>query len=280
VKLNAYVLLADPSWLQHSIRSYYPHVDRIIACYDRSGVGWTGRPIPIAECRAKLDALDVDRKVLFLGGDFHEPGIHPMELDTRQRQKALDAAGEGADWVLQFDTDEVLPRWAPFARCLHHAEICNWQSFWYPQRFLFAPIADQWYLELVRQRKRWLRNTTAPGPYAVRAGTSLKHARQDTHDRHLVVTRLVAHRADTVRTRDAVVHFAWVRSPELMQWKSVTSGHSQDLDWSSRLRDWTEAQRDPLRFTLRNLISPGGMGPMRPSYIPSSPRRDSPEWAA
>jgi hypothetical protein len=116
--INAYVLVAEPSWIEASISSYYAIVDTIVVSYDRSGRGWTGAPIAVDECLDRLRAIDSARKMRFCPGEYARPGHTPMENDTYQRQQALEAAGAGADWVLAIDTDEVLPDAARFARRL------------------------------------------------------------------------------------------------------------------------------------------------------------------
>ena len=44
----------------------------------------------------------MDGKVRLLGGSYYRPGSSPMENDTNQRQHALAAAGERADWVVEW----------------------------------------------------------------------------------------------------------------------------------------------------------------------------------
>ena len=52
MRINAYVLLADPAWLELSVRSYYPIVERIYASYDLNRKSWSGDPIPVDDCLA------------------------------------------------------------------------------------------------------------------------------------------------------------------------------------------------------------------------------------
>ena len=58
MKLNAYVLAADPAWIEESIAGYYPHVDRIIVSFDETGTSWTGHPLDPTEAVSRLKALD------------------------------------------------------------------------------------------------------------------------------------------------------------------------------------------------------------------------------
>lgn len=108
MRITAYVLVADPNYLRESLLSYYDHVDRIVLSYDENATSWTGTPIPVAECLAVIDDLDVDGKCERMPGHFARLEHHPLENETYQRQLALDEAGKDADWVLQLDTDEVM----------------------------------------------------------------------------------------------------------------------------------------------------------------------------
>ncbi len=44
MRLNAYVLAADPAWIEESVASYYDLVQRILVSFDDSGTSWTGHP--------------------------------------------------------------------------------------------------------------------------------------------------------------------------------------------------------------------------------------------
>ena len=46
MRLTAYILAADPAWIEASIQSYYDIVEQIVVCYDRDRLGWTGPRSP------------------------------------------------------------------------------------------------------------------------------------------------------------------------------------------------------------------------------------------
>src|SRR4051794_32393856 len=123
MRIHAYVLAADPTWLVSSVAVYYPHVDKIVVSYDEEHRGYTGAPVPSDTCLKYLRRLDGDGKLEFHPGKFASPGANggPREAETRQRRVALRQAESGADWVLQIDTDEVLPRWQPLREAIDEA---------------------------------------------------------------------------------------------------------------------------------------------------------------
>ena len=171
LRLNAYVLAADPSWIEESVASYYHLVERIVVSYDETATSWTGVPISSEECLARLRAVDVESKMEFLPGRYYRPDFHPLENDTYQRQAAVDAASVGADWVLQLDTDEVLGDPDEFLLSLQAAHERGFTGLEYPSRILYQHVRGRLYLE--QCTRLWSVSAHYPGPMAVAAGSTL-----------------------------------------------------------------------------------------------------------
>jgi hypothetical protein len=175
MNLAAYVLAADPTWIRTSVLAYYPHVSRIVVSFDRSGRGWSGEPVASRRCVSALKGIDRDRKLRFAPGDFaatHDDDL--MAAETAQRQAALDAAGEGADWVLQIDTDEVLPD-AGALTCALKVTDQRFVAISWPMRVLYRRLGRGRFLEVAAEDGSL--HVEYPGPVAVRAGARLDHAR-------------------------------------------------------------------------------------------------------
>jgi hypothetical protein len=168
MKLNAYVLAADPAWIEESIAGYYPHVDRIIVSFDETGTSWTGHPLDPTEAVSRLKALDHQGKIVLAPGRFFSLGRNALASDTAQRQNALDLASEGAAWVLQLDSDEIAADPATLLSCLEQADREGFDALDYPARYVYQHIRDRWYLE--RGRRLWRAAAAYPGAVAVRAG--------------------------------------------------------------------------------------------------------------
>lgn len=258
LKLNAYVLAGDPAWIPQSVGSYYDLVDRIFVSYDRRGRSWSGAPLSVDESLARLRAADTDDKVVMLPGDHADPSRFTMRLETEQRQAALDAASEGADWVIQLDTDEIVPAPQIFADHIERAHDHAAEALEYPSRVLYARTATGVFLEQCRRFWGW--QASYPGPFAVRAGTTLSFARQaataplyrvdvspwNTDPAHPNWARVHA----VVSARDAVLHMSWVRTAAQMAEKAVVSGHAGSRDWTRELRMWRTRTSHPLRTAL------------------------------
>jgi hypothetical protein len=253
MRLHAYVLAGDPAWIGASIRSYYHLVDRIVVSFDRSGRSWSGAPMSIDQSLALIAAADPDGKTVLLPGDHVEPERYALLSETAQRQGALDAASEGADWVLQLDTDEIVPAPHVFARAVRTADERAASALAYPARNFYARTGSGAFLE--HCGRFWTTQSGYPGPVVVRAGTTLSLARQA---RDVPVHRVdvspwntdPAHPRGTpvhavIRPSHALIHMSWVRTEEQMIEKSIVSGHSSERNWTRELDQWRARARHP-----------------------------------
>ena len=247
--VNAYVLAADPTWLEHSVRAYYPHVRRIIVSYDREGRGWTGAPIPVEECLSRLRSIDADGKMRFVSGSFSTPVKDPMDNDTLQRNTALNIASEGADWVLQLDTDEWLPQWEPFAEAISRADSLRLNAMEWPMRVLYRRLADGRFLEVCSVGGHDHFEYIAP--VAVRSGAFLVHSRRTAgtflrsvvrgDQRSIQLHRPLGKgevRESLLDFGEAILHNSWARSPADLRRKLASWGHSGLRAWLYYVGRW------------------------------------------
>jgi hypothetical protein len=256
IRLNAYVLLAEPEWLEESIRSYYHLVDRIIACYDERDVGWAGGPIRARECVERITAIDVEGKVELLGGHFSRSD-DPMENDTLQRREALAAASEGCDWILQIDTDELVPRPESLLDAIKEAARVDRDVLRFPNRLIRQHLYADVYLEESTRLWQPLGGTL---PIAVRPGVEPTFARESGGSAFTVGYRrrrlVPGRRPDaTVTPGEALIHMSWVRTPVGMSEKFAAWGHARDRDWRPVLRRWHWMARHPRLAVLATPFS-------------------------
>ena len=237
MKINAYVLAADPAWIEASLAAYYDVVDKIVVSYDQDSKGWTGAPIDVEGCLKRLRAVDPDGKLQFMSGHYARAGQEPMANDTHQRQCALDEAAQGADWVLQFDTDEILPDISALLKVLEETrpEVVGVE---WPMRVLFRFLGGTRFLEVCAQNKR--DRFEYPGPIAVRPGAVLTDARRcegnidrmvvKGDDQSLQVRQSPAPgetRRELFNGKHAIVHNSWARSPASIRAKIASWGHNE-----------------------------------------------------
>ena len=253
MKIHAYVLAGDPAWIGESIGSFYGLVDRIVVSYDADGLSWSGHPLSTAESLSRIAAADPDGKVVLRPGRFSNPELMAMWAETAQRQDALDAASEGADWVLQLDTDEVVADTGAFLAAIETADGRAASAVEYPARVLYARARSGRFLETCG--RFWSTQSSYPGPVAVRAGTTLSHARQaagvpvyrvdvapwNTDPARPATTPV--HRV--IRRDQSILHLSWVRTEAQMAEKRTVSGHARDRDWDGELGRWRRRMRHP-----------------------------------
>lgn len=278
MKTNAYILAADPAWIEASVTSYYSLVERIVVSYDENGFGWTGAPLDIDQCLQRLRAMDRDGKLDFRPGHYarREFYARPLENDTFQRQCALDQAGTDADWVLQLDTDEVIGEAGVFADCLKQADRLGRQALNYPSLWLYCQAFGEWYLEWCN--RGWRRAPGYPGPMAVRSGSRLTLARRvETGHYHVDLSRRGSSgrvpngiKVDrVVEAEQAIWHFSMLRDEAWLRRKFISSGHAHERNWHEEVDGWLWARRHPL---LKTLFSQFGRGPhKRPLRLTKMP---------
>jgi hypothetical protein len=253
MRIAAYVMAGDPAWSAQSIASYYDIVDRIVVSYDIDGVSWTGHPIEVDATIARILQIDTADKIELLPGCWHGSD-HPIaEVETEQRQEALDHASKDVDWVLQLDFDEIAL--APFrlAAFADEADRAGAEALNFPLRHVFQRALDG---RLVERVGRWgAPRASYPGPAAVRGGTQLTSCRQVSQAEHFWVD-LAPAATDPTRGADglvhgvispdeAVLHLSGVRTEEQMSSKALAWRPSQEQDWARMLKRWRWTARHP-----------------------------------
>ena len=167
-------MASELPWLRESLMSYYQFVDRIVVTYDSRNLSWTQRPLDITPVLDLLNELDVDNKIEFHSQNFHK-FVDPMDNDTYQRQVSLNLASRDCDWVLQLDTDEVVPNASRFFGKLPLADNVGALEIWYPAYWVYN---QNRFCSLVYS-DRFLRPVAGyPGPVFVRPYAQLSCARQ------------------------------------------------------------------------------------------------------
>ncbi len=254
MRIKAYVLAADPAWIEHSVLSYYDIVDEIVVTYDQNFRGFTGVAIPVEECLERLMAIDRDKKMRLLGGDFCRDSEHePMAREVYQRQTAMADIGDTADWILQIDTDEVVPNPSRLVSMLKYATDLGFTSIEWPMRLIFQNLPDGRFLEVCQTDGAG--HFEYPGPIALRPGAQPAHGRRahgsflratvSGDQQSLQISRPNEdgeERVEFCDPNDAIIHFSWARTPEQMRLKLSTWAHSAGIrSWLYYYLRWRTA---------------------------------------
>jgi hypothetical protein len=237
--------------------SYYDVVDTIVVAFDEDSISWTGEVLDVEPCVSIVERLDREHKVRWLPGRFHGEDTSPLELETSERNAALSALRDSADWILQIDTDEVLAGPYRLVESIHRADARGLSAVEFPARWLYGHVGGRRYLE--RCRRFWGVSAGFPGPVAVRAGTELRLARQcdvpvwrvDFRARNTDPAHPADARVDeSIDPQEGIWHFSWVRSEARMRAKASISGHASEIDWHSEIDRWLWRCRHPRLATL------------------------------
>ena len=276
----AYICLGDPAWIEASVMSYYPYVDKIIATYDCDGLSWAGPKIDVDVCIQRLKAIDLQNKVEFVAGRFSVAANYdnPMLSETMQRQLGLELASRHADWVLQLDTDEIISNWKVFAAHIEHASVDGFDALYYPSICVNQLISRNLALESCR---RWgVRQTGYPGPLCIRSGSKLYMGRRSLGNTLHVACKdsfntVIESHATVCDTKvfevDCVVHITKGRTPAYMEQKFKTWGHAKDRDYDTDLKYWNLVRKYPwLLLAFSHLIRGYKLDKLRLFWLPAS----------
>ncbi len=288
MKLNAYILAADPAWIEASVLSYYDVVGRIVVSYDHDGRGWTGASIDVEQCLRRLKAIDHQHKLVFSPGRYarSEYFDRPIESETYQRQQALDEASQDADWVIQLDTDEIIPNTQLFTKCILDADRLKRDAVTYPSRGYSHRINRDWFLEFCR--RGWRISTGRQAPYALKSYAKLNFARRhmgsvyhvDCFNRQNMADYPHVQSADTViAPGDSLIHLSWVRDEIALRGKFNTWGHAKDRNWNPLMEKWLCIKNRPLWSCFSSQFERGSdkwhLRPVRINYTLISPTDNS-----
>lgn len=247
LRLGAYVLAADPAWLKSSIGRYYPLLDSLVVSVPSDGLGWTGNPVPAMECLDLVREADTRNIATVVTGSWS--GYRsPSEADTAQRRAALAAVDQSVDWILQIDTDEVLPDPQRLLEAMRLADDLDVPAIEWPMRVLYRTARRGKFIEVVATDG--CPRYDYPGPIAVRPGVDLIDCRRasgrflrmvvDGDVRSLQITRPPVEgelRRPALGSEEAIWHNSWARSPKEVHRKVSSWTHNEGLRTS--LYYWT-----------------------------------------
>jgi hypothetical protein len=239
-RIGAYVLASDPTWLRSSVARYYHLLDVLVVSASATGTGWTGRPIAVNDCIAAIETLDQRKIATVVRGHFHSPE-NPMAAETQQRQHAIDAVNaldSDLDWILQIDTDEVVPSAERLLELFELADERGANAVEWPMRVFYRRLRGGRYLQVVNADGS--DHFEYPGPIAIRARSPVTEARQTAErflrplvegdHQSLQITRPAGPqeiRETCLTGNDAILHNSWAR-PRADVWRKISSwGHNQ-----------------------------------------------------
>lgn len=261
LKLHAYILVADPAWLEASLLSYYDIVEKIVISTDENARSYTGTPLDLEACFRRLRAIDTQNKFEYSSGHYARLEHTPMDNETYQRRCALEVSSRGADWVLQIDSDEVLPDSKMFLSCLSEADAKGYDALEYPARWLYCHVRGDWYLEGCAPN--WRASADYPGCLAIKSGVDVRLARHVYDDVKLFRVDVRAHNSDifhppdarvdrVIKQNQALLHFSMVRRRADLQKKMSSWSHATDRDWNHEFEYWLWCQKYPLLATAKS----------------------------
>ncbi len=233
------MLAADPTWIYESIAAYYDFIDILVVSFDCNSKSWTGSDIPVDECRQKIREIDSRCIIVDISDDYSGSPGTPIQRDTSQRQACIDYLSTRVDWIIQIDTDELMPDIRPVLTEIQNIPE-NVDGIEWPMRVLYRQLSSNSYLGVSNLDSNPVYEY--PGPIVVRKNVTLVDARRISTQvvRYSVIgdtssLQLKGCHIDGIQIRStldhssAIVHNSWARSPKSV-WRKVRSwGHNDGL---------------------------------------------------
>ena len=234
LRIGAYVLAADPTWIASTVARYYDVLDDLVVVASVDDTGWTGAPVEAGRCVDLVRSVDARGIVRVVRGQWRDRA-EPLRADTAQRQAALDSFTH-VDWVIQLDGDELLPDPDSLLAAIATADALGVDAIEWPMRVLFRRRRDGSYLEVTGADGR--AHFEYPGPVAVRPHVTLTEARRTgggflrmavRGDRTSLQLAAPAAPGEVRRPEllpaQAIVHNSWARDPRSVRRKIASWGH-------------------------------------------------------
>lgn len=240
-RLGAYVLTGDPTWLRSSLRRHYDQLSDLVLLVPTDGLGWAGRPIPVADCVAAVREIDTRGIARVIEGRWSNP-TDPLAADSAQRRAGVEALRDTVDWVVQLDNDEVIPDVTKVIDLIPVADEVGADVIEWPMRCLYRRLRGEHFLEVCAADGAARHDY--PGPVLIRSSASPTLSRRV--EGHLLRATVSGDarsaelqrppgpdetRVPCVRPPDVVWHNAWGREPAAIKRKVTTWGHATDRMW-------------------------------------------------
>lgn len=234
LRIGAYLLSGDPTWLASSLSRYYDLLDDLVVMVPRDGRSWTGRPLPVRECLEAVQAVDHNHKARLVTGHWLNVA-NPMNAEIAQRLDGLSALAD-MDWVIQIDNDEILPDPHRLVEFIQRAQAVDAEAVWWPMRVLFRRTSRYRYLSVVDRSGE--HQFEYPGPVAIRPSAVLMDGRRPSEGMPSLRPRVSSTpRVDsdaptvldeqdlTITAAEAIIHNSWGRDARSVWRKIGSSGH-------------------------------------------------------
>lgn len=257
------VVQNDAETIEASLGSFYDYVEKILVSSDPHR-GWTGARIIPDDTIDRVRALDRDKKIDVIEGNFYRYS-EPMRNETSQRQESLarlNRAAPGLEWVVQVDADEVFIDFPSVITELNGVPRST-LIVWWRWISLFQHLGDGRYLAVSdRVGNPFLERF----PLAHRPNARLKRARVP-HLPLKILRRYIPyeHSADMGKQGNRpVLHYSFAKSEARVMEKLKTWSHAHQLDPAAFFDLWKRSRHSWDKITNFHPLYPPLWPALRP----------------
>jgi hypothetical protein len=200
--------------LKQSLPSLYNHLDAICLSVDKERKSWNGNPFELdwAAFTSFVQTIDKDHKIEVLEESFSSKARTPIQNECYQRNRMAQKLGK-ADWIVQFDTDEIFIDPGTFM-----AFLGKYQHSKRPLN-----IHGKW-INLIKQTATgFIYSVTQTPPLATNVPV-YEYGRTNGHF--------------NIYTDTFLAHITWARPEEEVYFKLKNWGHSHEFNGMSFFKIW------------------------------------------
>jgi hypothetical protein len=221
-----FLVAYDYPLLKHALPQVYADADCIVFGLDKDCRSFSGNPFEVSpEFFEWVKAIDVAEKIIWHRGDFFQPHLMPLEVETFTRNQLFSVLPEKMDWYIQLDSDEYF---------LDFRGFINWlRSSIFPEN----PLVKAYWKTLYKKDD--------DGFYTVgsRTETVAVACRYPVYQN----TR-TAKNATTIIAPFVVLHQSWARNAEEVWFKINNWGHRDDIHKKEFYHNWLSCNQKNYRY--------------------------------
>jgi hypothetical protein len=221
-----FLVAYDYDLLKCALPLIYKEASYIVLALDKDCRSFSGNQFEVSiEFFEWVKKFDIQKKILWNRGDFYQPHIAPLEVETLTRNRLFDVLTETVDWYVQLDSDEYFIDFNGFKRWLSEYDCRDINAIKVYLKSIFKQGKNGFYTVgsltesvVVACRKPLYQSTRHP------VGEQYEFA------------------------PFTILHQSWARKDAEVQFKLSNWGHKNDLAAAKFYKLWSSCNQTNYRF--------------------------------
>jgi hypothetical protein len=221
-----FLVAYDYPLLKHALPQVYADADCIVLGLDKDCRSFSGNPFEVSpEFFEWVKAMDIAEKIIWHRGDFFQPHLRPLEVETFTRNRVFSVLPEKMDWYIQLDSDEYFIDFKGFREWLDAFEQKDINAIKVHLKSMYKQ-AKNGYFNVGSLTESVVIACRTPVYHSTRHPVAEKH----------------------VFAPFVLLHQSWARGDGEVQFKLSNWGHKNDMSAATFYKLWSACNRFTYRF--------------------------------